>query len=269
MNNTIKNVAIFGAGAALGSLVTMKVLQEKYAQIAQEEIDSVKEVFRRRADEEVETDISEMTEEEYDALCSEMRAKNNSEICGAMVEGTKKGISDEEPVGLKHPSVNFVKESLGDIANRVKYDQIIKKKIEEPDPAEEVPEEDTEMSAQHKNIFERSETAPYVIPFDEFGEFSNRDELTIFYYAEDDTLADEQEEVIPNVSEVIGDEALTSFGDRSNDPDIVYVRNERLAIDYEVIRYHKSYQETVLGIAPAPKQKAKRTTTKKVADVEN
>lgn len=42
------NVVIFAAGAAIGSAVTWKLLKDKYAKIAQEEIDSVKEVFTVR-----------------------------------------------------------------------------------------------------------------------------------------------------------------------------------------------------------------------------
>ena len=48
MKNGIFNILIFAAGAAIGSAVTWKMLKTKYEQIAQEEIDSVKEVFSRR-----------------------------------------------------------------------------------------------------------------------------------------------------------------------------------------------------------------------------
>lgn len=46
--NKVFNVLIFAAGAAVGSLVTWRLLKTKYEQIAQEEIDSVKEVFANR-----------------------------------------------------------------------------------------------------------------------------------------------------------------------------------------------------------------------------
>ena len=39
---------IFTLGAAVGSVVTWKLVKDKYARIAQEEIDSVKEVFSKR-----------------------------------------------------------------------------------------------------------------------------------------------------------------------------------------------------------------------------
>lgn len=48
MKNTLSKLFIFVAGAAVGSVVTWKMLDEKYKKIAQDEIDSVKEVYRER-----------------------------------------------------------------------------------------------------------------------------------------------------------------------------------------------------------------------------
>lgn len=49
MNNKIASIFVFALGAALGSLATWKYAKTKYERIAQEEIDSVKEVFRKQA----------------------------------------------------------------------------------------------------------------------------------------------------------------------------------------------------------------------------
>ena len=66
INDTIKNLLIFTTGAAIGSAVTWKFLKTKYEQIAQDEIDSVKEVFSRRFEEESEDiDESDDEDEEY------------------------------------------------------------------------------------------------------------------------------------------------------------------------------------------------------------
>ena len=46
--NKLIAVAAFGLGAALGSVVTWKIVDGYYAKIAQEEIESVKRAFRRR-----------------------------------------------------------------------------------------------------------------------------------------------------------------------------------------------------------------------------
>lgn len=48
MNSTFKNTLIFVMGAAVGSAVTWKLIKTKYEQIAQEEIDSVKERYSTR-----------------------------------------------------------------------------------------------------------------------------------------------------------------------------------------------------------------------------
>lgn len=48
MNDTLSKVFIFAAGAAVGAAVTWKILKTKYEQIAQEEIDSVKEMYQQR-----------------------------------------------------------------------------------------------------------------------------------------------------------------------------------------------------------------------------
>ena len=48
MNNKVVNVLMFAAGAAIGSVVTWKLVKTKYEQIARDEIASVKEVFSFR-----------------------------------------------------------------------------------------------------------------------------------------------------------------------------------------------------------------------------
>ncbi|HZK47513.1 MAG TPA: hypothetical protein VFC64_06220, partial [Atopostipes sp.] len=53
MKKTI-NFMMFIVGAAIGSIVTWRYVEKKYEQIAQEEIDSVKEVFAKREQESTE-----------------------------------------------------------------------------------------------------------------------------------------------------------------------------------------------------------------------
>lgn len=82
--------------------------------------------------------------------------------------------------------------------------------------------------------------APYTIAPDEFGEDpDNYDTLTFTYYA-DGVLADEMDQPITNVAEVIGD-ALNHIGEY--EPDAVYVRNERLGLEYEILRDERKYSE--------------------------
>ncbi len=69
---------------------------------------------------------------------------------------------------------------------------------------------------------------------------------TVTYYEGDDILADEREDVIENHDEIVGKHNLR-FGYRSHDPNVVYIRNDRLRIDYEVLRSTGKYAEEVAG----------------------
>ena len=50
MSNAFAKALIFAAGVVVGSLVTWKTVKTKYEELAQEEIDSVKEVFRKNTE---------------------------------------------------------------------------------------------------------------------------------------------------------------------------------------------------------------------------
>lgn len=49
MSIKLNNIIAFAVGAVLGSAVTWKLVDKKYKQIAQEEIDSVKEMYKRKS----------------------------------------------------------------------------------------------------------------------------------------------------------------------------------------------------------------------------
>lgn len=53
MDNKVVSILMFAAGVTVGSIVTWKLIKKKYEQIAQEEIDSVKEVFSNRHNENI------------------------------------------------------------------------------------------------------------------------------------------------------------------------------------------------------------------------
>lgn len=81
MNGTLSKLFIFAAGAAVGSVVTWKILKTKYERLAQEEIDSVKEVYEKR----------------YEALCGCTCEPERAET--SVDEDTVEGEPDrEEPV---------------------------------------------------------------------------------------------------------------------------------------------------------------------------
>lgn len=71
----LNSLFIFAAGAAIGSVVTLKVVKTKYERIAQEEIESVKEAYSKRyeANEEISKGLADGVNEalEYVNLVSD------------------------------------------------------------------------------------------------------------------------------------------------------------------------------------------------------
>lgn len=90
---------------------------------------------------------------------------------------------------------------------------------------------------------------PFIISFEEYLE-NTAEKHTLTYYEGDDTLCDQGENVIPDedIEGLIGPDALIKFGTRSDDPHIVYVRNMKNGVDYEVVRNLGSYKLLVAGM---------------------
>jgi hypothetical protein len=64
MNSTISKVFIFSAGVAIGVAASWKFFETKYKKIAQEEIDSVKEVFAFKKEDSKPTEPDDSTEDD-------------------------------------------------------------------------------------------------------------------------------------------------------------------------------------------------------------
>lgn len=89
---------------------------------------------------------------------------------------------------------------------------------------------------------ENSMKKPYVIGPDDFGEVDDYDNISLVYYA-DQVLADEDDELVENVEEVIGYESLTHFGEYEDDS--VMVRNDILKCDYEILLDKRKYSDII------------------------
>ena len=81
---------------------------------------------------------------------------------------------------------------------------------------------------------------PYVIsPFD-FGELDDYEQIELTYYA-DGILEDEDYHIVTDVEELIGRDSLTTFGEYEDDS--VFVRNERLSTDFQILKDYRTYEE--------------------------
>jgi hypothetical protein len=95
---------------------------------------------------------------------------------------------------------------------------------------------------------ERDPNGPYVITIAAFHLDDPRyAKISIVYYEGDNTLADDGGSVIPDIVGTVGINALTNFGKFSEDPNIVYVRNETLEVDWEIVRDPRTYAHAIAG----------------------
>ena len=167
MNNNFGKVFAFAIGAAIGSVVTWKLVKTKYEKIANEEIESVKEVFSRRNSTDTKEAIEKILEEHH-------YATESSE-----------------------------KEEEGDTSSD-------------------------------------DDLRPYVIKPEDFGEHDGYDTVTYTCY-KDGVLEDDWGELMEDVDDIIGLDSLNHFGEY--EADSVYVRNDRLETDYEILLDEKTYAE--------------------------
>lgn len=83
------------------------------------------------------------------------------------------------------------------------------------------------------------ENKPYVIQPEEFGEKDGYDTVSLTHYA-DGVLEDDQCNIIDNPDEIVGEGYADHFGEFEEDS--VYVRNDELKIDYEILLDIRTYE---------------------------
>lgn len=192
--SAFKSFVVFAVGAAVGSAVTWYYVKDKYAKIAQEEIDSVKEKFTFRAQEESAEDQKKAADLAKDKPDISQYAKQLSSL------------------GYKN------------------YSQI----------SEEEPEEETSTDiSEPETEKEEAPKPPYVISPDAFGE-AGYDQISFAYYA-DHILTDENDDIVEDVEGTVGFESLNHFGEYEDDS--VFVRNERLKVDFEILLDRRKYSD--------------------------
>lgn len=206
MNSTLKGVLIFVLGAAAGSLATWKLIEKKYKDIAQEEIDSVKDTFSKMKKNEYPDKLEDYPDfEEFD---------DSDDV-------------EEEPKSEQKIDRN----NKPDI---VEYAKI----LSETGYTNYAERQDKK---EKKGVEPVEDERPYVISPDEFGEKDGYENVTLTYYA-DGVLTDYFDNVISNVDEVVGFDSLDHFGEYEDD--VVFVRNEKMETDYEILRDLRDFNES-------------------------
>lgn len=94
----------------------------------------------------------------------------------------------------------------------------------------------------------RTPDKPYVITKDEyFQNESELEQLSLTYYGGDNVLADDRDKPVDDIEKIVGVANLDRFGEGSEDPNVVYIRNEKLSLEAEINWSQGKYSYEVLG----------------------
>lgn len=98
-----------------------------------------------------------------------------------------------------------------------------------------------------RELDSRDDLFPYIISDEEFLENElEHAQSRIFYYDEDAVVAYESDVIMTDAEEVLDLDNL-KFGYGSSDRNVVYIRNVRIEMDFQVLRVSGSYSKTVAG----------------------
>lgn len=206
MNSKLTNVLMFAVGAAVGSAVTWKIVKSRYERIVQEEIESVKTAFN---------DLVAIRQDETDET---------------------EDADENDPEPQPKPQQGQINWSELEDLDEEDEEEVY-------EPTEEDREEYSRLTSAYTN--EKGGAGnmardPYVIAPYDFGEIDGYHMIELTYYA-DDVLEDDSYCIVNDRDELIGRKALNTFGEYEEDA--VFVRNERLRTDFQILRDYRTYAE--------------------------
>lgn len=236
-NHTVHMVGALLVGAGAGTAVTYKVVSAKlkahYEAVSEQEIEEARKFYRtlnkQGEDGEVLTP-EQIMEERHGSEAPEEAAQALREY-----QGIEK-VKAPEPKNYTEPEVKV----------HVHQDE---------------EGTDVEVELENHNIFDetawvdkkfdydvevprRTNEAPYIITKEEF--FNNESEYeqaSLTYFENDDVLIDAQDMPVDDTDRIVGDDHLTMFGYGAEEPDVLYVRNDKMEMEFEIARNESSFSK--------------------------
>lgn len=250
----IPSIALVLGGAA-GFLLSKVLLEKKYVQLAEEQIQK---------------DITSVKERLEDK-CAKCTFKKQR-ISASDDTNDVKGSTDSAVAGV-NPASNLGARSNGYEEAKRNYNLggALARSQNRHEPADTSFEDDeTDENERDGEMLRMEETGnlePYLITDIEFSEgCTHYDKLTCYYYADDDTMTDEHERLLfeDDRDKTLGVMNVID-GFKAPDTKTIWIRNERLGADYEVILINGSYNELVSGAKLSPRERQEARMKRKDA----
>lgn len=197
---------IFIGGVAVGSFVTWRLLKEKYIRQTQEEINEVREHYRKKKESEEVTVDSNGTAE----------TNEKPDLIEYAAKLTKNGYID-------YTNPKSLVKATGDMIDTVA-------------------QKDNEESSDPVILNDPSYQPPYIISPEDFAIDDEYTIVNLNYYI-DGVLTDEDDHIVENVDDVVGLENLNHMGEYEDDA--LHIRNENYKCEYEILLSRRLYHDTM------------------------
>lgn len=237
-----RGVGFFLGGAAVGLAIGFvigyrwnkeKIRAEAFAE-SEEEVERIRQQYREQLDSVKVTPAKKPLEEVVEERGYSVVEIDEERPLKAPVPGVK---SPVHIVERQDGSLGASREESG--AEEMSFEP-------SPMPVEKTKDDGWNFAEE---VAKRSEEHPYIIHQDEFAENQKEyNQVTYTYYALDQILTDESEDKVDDQDGVVGVHNLHNFGHGADDYDVVFVRNDRLRLEFEICLTDQSYEEEVLGI---------------------
>lgn len=238
--------AILGAAllsSAATYLVVSKRLEKKWQAFAEEQIESIKNEYKILKKEGPEFDLEALAEKyntESDTI------DNGDGVLIPVAEGpptrTNYNQIQANPKAVSELVEKVVSRPMPRVAAAV--NETITSNVFDPHPASGNFDWSKERAYRDDNP-----EALHVITREEFdANESDFEQYHYTYYDGDGVLADSDDQIVHDSDDVVGDHNMGRFGDGSDDPEIVFVRNVKLQMDIEITRSDLSYSKAVLNV---------------------
>lgn len=223
-------VAALGVGAATTYFIMKKKLEAKFEERLGQEIAEAREFYAKRN-----------KEGEYSSpqeLARHLVKDRDSKADIRLVQNIARSYQSDDVAAAHETLENGTRSDV---------------EVADPDASPEVSTamnvfKQVENFDYETEIQNRTEEAPYIITYDEWsGNESEYDQSTLTYYEGDDILVDSTDQPIQETDDTVGDNNLLRFGHGSKDNNVVYIRNDRVELEWEVVRSPGKYSEEVLG----------------------
>jgi hypothetical protein len=244
----------FGGGFAAGFLAHKKMTELKFEEVSEEEFQQIEQSVAS----DTKTDSHDKSSLETSPVSEDIGAAQNlpddPDEMRNQLQGKTPFIKADEEQKMAYEKLwkatkNYSSEENANSIPTFNGEKLPEEDGEDEHPSEEDFDEDFLERIEQEAVEAGNNFAhpPYQVDLAGFwNDHPEFDHITINYYEPDNVWLDERDEIIADISSYIGsNQDLFKQPGMDNDPDVRFICNERYGTNYEIIRHHRSYKETV------------------------